>query len=1645
MVAGQRPRPLTLAERIKLKPPRAEPQVNNVKVQAPLQYPGDLSPFILKQAGDNELVELRQTEEPVGPAGETIRLTEGPIADVPSLRMPGADEEMPESVKSLYDEFYFDWDAVDAGTNGTSTTNGTKMRWFDWTWTDKTPEPGALQPMANPSVEKENEPSMPDESTLRQIWRGLIQRILTSPSVLPVEEPDEEEEAGLDRLDFDFSMASPSVEDENDLADPIEPSCEKQPGQDGNDAQDGPSTTRSNDPEKAQEEQPPPSVMETYRLRNASAADVAAALQSQEEIGNVVVTSEPITNKIILVGCRDGVDVVKGIIKNLDVTAPQILVKVLVAEVDVDDAQNIAGGTRSMPIEKVDEFVNDLKKQGRIQIIAQPVLVTLDKEWASLTVGQRVPLNGPDTGFAGLYLQISTEIKSDGNVIMRVIPEVSSVVPEPVSLGNGSTGLAVNVQHFEGTVTATDGKSTVMRGMILERTGVEENKIPWLGDLPVIGSMFRDRTNSVNHTELMVILTPHIVRGEPENPEVQPEYRGTGGSPVPEAGEPPAPRAVPPMKTTEKKPTGENEDDEEQEPFSWLKGSIESAGAAICDLIDYASSWVPDGVTATSDNRTPIMPPLEPGTRHTCEEPPNVELINRAMRPSRGIPGIYEEVRDDMDYCLEKLVDHVDSPRYYPMIGMAQLHHCNWKATVFYTETIKVGFPIQYCTVSRRTEVIYIDTDHLHPFVETAAPRGEVLRTPRVSDEPENQDALTPSQVEWNAANRATRQKVADLTRKALNMIEEGDMAEAQRLYTEAGKLLPLTVKELVALTLPPGSLPPQTVKSGLSDDDMVVFTGDAIAAPSDHLSSPRQFAKGKSETDYLAIDKTAKGKTETEYRALDIELMPIFFSAASKLVGQVFSRNDAGDGPTTPALEKAPGRNINEWVPNETTKVSQHPYTVEPPDILVINADTLKPLKARQQIQGEHLVRPDGTIGLGIYGSVHVDGLTLDLAKAVIEKQLGKFLVDPRISVDVAAFNSKVYYVICDVAGSGQKVFRLPITGKETVLDAIASVYGLTPVPSTHRMWVARPALKFSESEFTMKVDWEGITKYGRGATNYQLTAGDRVYVMADDGKANDDSRPGQRGSWESQLGATNLGDGRHDNVGVPPLKEEETTPTEPDAPADNPAKMSVEEERLQGFWHDYYDALSRYYKSLDRIDWVAYYKNHGTIINNDGGRVMYAPVFVNPSVTVLGPQGSTYAPFGPTTVSSPGVTAMPPWTAPYPPCYPPQQAWNGYGGYYNPSTPLPGSCPPAGTSSDAFPPNPSIQAPPGCGIPLQGDTWLANPADINAASWMLKAPVDPKVPGSYSPNTSGTRYPPGTSSFASSRTVQEDAAEQFLKQQHEKLVDAYRRYEAAVSARKAYSRIVEGYCDDIRAGNSVSPAELEIASAQLAATLRRQNEAIARYDQIVAGFGSLSGAGLQVPMAGTLPSLQPMASPSEEPMLPPPSFCPADETRRTDIYPWGKDATSDEPNPSGFFDPRSEQEPAPTIDAPQLPAPEPEPPAAVMSSDYHQQSCPYLNGHYCRPYQYETMPTAVPEQLPMETQPSESLLPPPLSGVTPQPVGPDSNPLIRPARYELPNETETPPQSNMPWSDRARLFFLRMIGVDPRLETDLRADGAY
>lgn len=184
-------------------------------------------------------------------------------------------------------------------------------------------------------------------------------------------------------------------------------------------------------------------------------------------------------------------------------------------------------------------------------------------------------------------------------------------------------------------------------------------------------------------------------------------------------------------------------------------------------------------------------------------------------------------------------------------------------------------------------------------------------------------------------------------------------------------------------------------------------------------------------------------------------------------------------------------GRDIgynNRCFPRELRMASHPQYVVEPPDVLYIEALQLLP---DRPVAGERLVRQDGTISLGYYGQLHVAGLTLQEIEEKLRQRLANYVNDPQVTVDVASFNSKVYYVL----GQVQQAGRLPVTGNETVLDALTLAGGPSIYAKMKDIHVARPN-PGGGCDQVLWVDYRAIVECGDTRTNYQLLPGDRVVV---------------------------------------------------------------------------------------------------------------------------------------------------------------------------------------------------------------------------------------------------------------------------------------------------------------------------------------------------------------------------------------------------------------------------------------------------------------------------------------------------------------------------------------------------------------------
>ena len=205
-----------------------------------------------------------------------------------------------------------------------------------------------------------------------------------------------------------------------------------------------------------------------------------------------------------------------------------------------------------------------------------------------------------------------------------------------------------------------------------------------------------------------------------------------------------------------------------------------------------------------------------------------------------------------------------------------------------------------------------------------------------------------------------------------------------------------------------------------------------------------------------------------------------------------------------------------------ETTQVIQAylAQTLKYPDVSV----QLVQAASVPEVSGTYIVGPDGTVNLRSYGRVNVSGKTLDEAKVSIEERLSQSLASPQVWVDIASYNSKVYYVVTEGAEIGDNVISVPITGNETVLDAVVQVGGLSQLSSKH-IWIARPAPGGFACEQHLPVDWDAITRGGVTATNYQVLPGDRIFIAEDNMVAANNFLGKAISPLETLFGFTSLG----------------------------------------------------------------------------------------------------------------------------------------------------------------------------------------------------------------------------------------------------------------------------------------------------------------------------------------------------------------------------------------------------------------------------------------------------------------------------------------------------------------------------------------
>jgi general secretion pathway protein D len=166
-----------------------------------------------------------------------------------------------------------------------------------------------------------------------------------------------------------------------------------------------------------------------------------------------------------------------------------------------------------------------IAQAGKTEVLSRPSILARNNQPATITVGQSVPLvtsvsfNGltgtPISAISyqsvGIILKVTPFINSEGMVEMIVSPQISELSDQTVALSAGVTAPVINMRSADTVVVTPDGQPVIIGGLMQKSKIQTDSKIPFLGDIPLLGYLFKHKVKHVSKTELIIFLTPHIV------------------------------------------------------------------------------------------------------------------------------------------------------------------------------------------------------------------------------------------------------------------------------------------------------------------------------------------------------------------------------------------------------------------------------------------------------------------------------------------------------------------------------------------------------------------------------------------------------------------------------------------------------------------------------------------------------------------------------------------------------------------------------------------------------------------------------------------------------------------------------------------------------------------------------------------------------------------------------------------------------------------------------------------------------------------------------------------------------------------------------------------------------------------------------
>lgn len=278
-------------------------------------------------------------------------------------------------------------------------------------------------------------------------------------------------------------------------------------------------------------------------------------------VGEAIITSDLETRRLIVVTDDDTNENIRSIVATLDKPKPQVLINVVFVQVTHDNgldlgAEGVFSGEIAIKTEPkgiattkfgladaladathfgafyrilgrdVTATLHALSAVSKTEILSRPSILTRNNQQATIMVGQSVPfitnsrvsdttnttINTVQYQDVGIILRVTPFITAEGMVEMIVSPEISSLSATTVPISNTVSSPVIDKRSADTVVVTPSDQTVVIGGLISTQKTDRDSKVPILGDIPILGYAFKRKQKNDVKTELLIFLTPHVVK-----------------------------------------------------------------------------------------------------------------------------------------------------------------------------------------------------------------------------------------------------------------------------------------------------------------------------------------------------------------------------------------------------------------------------------------------------------------------------------------------------------------------------------------------------------------------------------------------------------------------------------------------------------------------------------------------------------------------------------------------------------------------------------------------------------------------------------------------------------------------------------------------------------------------------------------------------------------------------------------------------------------------------------------------------------------------------------------------------------------------------------------------------------------------------